>query len=162
MAFCSACGAQVDQAAFCQKCGAPQNVSAAGSAITPGISPAAPAASEGLSQNTAATLSYALGWITGLIFLLVDKRPYVKFHAAQALVVFGGLHIIQTVFAMIFVGSIFTGSFHIFGSGLILLHILDLIIFILWIFLMIKAHQGERFKVPVAADLAESLAGKQM
>jgi uncharacterized membrane protein len=45
----------------------------------------------GLSENLAALLSYVFGWITGLIFLLLDKRPYVRFHAAQSIVVFLGL-----------------------------------------------------------------------
>jgi uncharacterized membrane protein len=162
MPFCSACGAQVDQAAFCPKCGAPQNVTAPMPVSVPGISPAQPVTSGGLSENVAGALCYALGWITGLIFLLIDKRPFVKFHAAQSIVVFGALHIIHFVVAMIFVGSILRGGVNIiFGAGATLLHILDLLIFILWIVLMIKAYQGDRFKVPVAADVAESLAGKQ-
>ena len=46
----------------------------------------------GLSENVAGLLCYILGWITGLIFLLIDKRPFVRFHAAQSIVVFLGLH----------------------------------------------------------------------
>src|SRR5438477_8847003 len=56
----------------------------------------------GLSENLAALLSYVFGWITGLIFLLLDKRPYVRFHAAQSIVVFLGLHILRAVLAAIF------------------------------------------------------------
>ena len=44
------------------------------------------------ANASAALLSYVLGWITGLVFLLIDKRPYVRFHAAQSVVVFLGLH----------------------------------------------------------------------
>jgi uncharacterized membrane protein len=56
----------------------------------------------GLSENVAGLLCYVLGWITGLVFFLIDKRPYVRFHAAQSLVVFGGLHILRIVLAMMF------------------------------------------------------------
>jgi hypothetical protein len=49
----------------------------------------------GLPENIAALLSYVLGWITGLVFLLIDKRPYVRFHAAQSIVVFLGLHALE-------------------------------------------------------------------
>src|SRR2546430_16362380 len=56
----------------------------------------------GLSENLAALLSYVFGWITGLIFLLLDKRPYVRFHAAQSIVVFLCVHILRAVLAAIF------------------------------------------------------------
>ena len=56
----------------------------------------------GLPENIAALLSYVLGWITGLVFLLIDKRPYVRFHAAQSIVVFLGLQILQAVLGPIF------------------------------------------------------------
>ena len=55
-----------------------------------------------LSENLAALLSYVFGWITGLIFLLIDKRPYVRFHAAQSIVVFLGLHILRALLGVIF------------------------------------------------------------
>ena len=40
----------------------------------------------GLEENVAGLLCYVLGWVTGLIFFLIDKRPFVKFHAAQSIV----------------------------------------------------------------------------
>ncbi|MGD0369191.1 MAG: zinc-ribbon domain-containing protein, partial [Acidobacteriaceae bacterium] len=83
MAFCAKCGSSVaDGVDFCPKCGA----SVAGTAPVAGGSGAAPAAS-GLSENVAAMLSYVLGWLTGIIFLVIDKRPFVRFHAAQSIVV---------------------------------------------------------------------------
>jgi uncharacterized membrane protein len=105
---------------------------------------AAPARS-GLSENVAALLSYVLGWLTGLIFLLIDKRPYVCFHAAQSLVTFGALSIARIVLALIFgVGWWFgahAGMRH-FGLGLPLLSLLALLTFVLWILCMVKAYQG--------------------
>ena len=151
MPFCKSCGQEVGNAAFCPKCGANQGATAA---------PAASAPTEGLAENTAGALCYVLGWITGIIFLLVDKRPFVKFHAAQSIVVFGGLHIVTVALGMFLGVSLFTGGFHVFAPGFLLMHLVNLAAFILWILLMIKAYQGERFKLPIASDLAEGIAGK--
>jgi uncharacterized membrane protein len=159
MAFCSKCGAQMaDQAASCPQCGQPHAAAPAGAA-------APSSAQSGLSENAAGALSYALGWITGIIFFLIDKRPSVRFHAAQSIVLFGGAHLIFMALGMMFgfgwsMGSgMFWGSF---GLTVMLFMVLRLILFVLWIFLMIKASQGVRFRVPFVADIADSLAGKQI
>lgn len=155
MAFCSKCGAQVaDQAAFCSQCGAPQKATAA-TPVPPGQ-----AAQSGLAENTAATLSYALGWLTGIIFLLIDKRPFVRFHAAQSIVVFAGLHIIHHVIALIIGVRFLSGGWLALAPSVIVLHVVTVATFILWILLMIKAHQGERFKIPIAWEIAEGIVGK--
>ena len=117
----------------------------------------------GLSQNVAALLSYALGWITGLIFLLIDKRAYVRFHAAQSIVVFLGLHILQAVLDSIFGISWWSGGFGGWGSftvGALLANLVSLVTLSLWIVLMVKAFQGVHFKLPLAGDIAESIAGR--
>ena len=97
MAHCTKCGAEIPETAqFCQKCGQPQ----AAAPPNPGFRPPSPPyqpATTGLSENAAATLSYVLGWLTGIIFYLIDSRPYVRFHAAQSIVTFGGLNIIHKV-----------------------------------------------------------------
>ena len=114
----------------------------------------------GLAENVAALLSYVLGWITGLIFLLTDKRPYVQFHAAQSLVVFGGLHVATIILGFGFGMSFWMGGWSGFSMGYLIYKIVELGGFILWILLMVKAYQGERFKVPFAGDLAEGLVKK--
>src|ERR1700726_3011206 len=96
MAFCKACGTELGGAAFCPKCGASQTASA----VPMGTAPAA--TSEGLAENVAGLLCYVLGWVTGIIFFLIDKRPYVRFHAAQSIVVFGGLHVINIIIGIMF------------------------------------------------------------
>jgi len=111
-----------------------------------------------LQENVAAFLSYLLGWITGIIFLLIDKRPYVRFHAAQSIVVFGTLHIIQIVLTFLWISSAFNSGFwalHSLVSGAV-----SLITLVAWIVLMVMAYQGKRFEVPVAAGIARSLMGK--
>lgn len=146
MAFCKACGQDIGTAAFCPKCGANQ-----GAAVTPASTPAPAAPStEGLQENVAGLLCYALGWVTGLIFLLIDKRPWVKFHAAQSIAVFGGLTIIR-------IGLIFMGHFLYWG----IFGLIGLLGFVLWIFLMVKAYQHETVRIPIAADIADSIAGNK-
>ena len=154
MAFCKACGQDIGTANFCPKCGANQTA-----ASTPAAPAGASAASptEGIAENVAGLLCYVLGWLTGIIFLLIDKRPFVKFHAAQSIVVFGGLTVIR----------IALGFMHVMGGGFIgwglvgmIGLLVGLLMFVLWILLMVKAYQHELFKLPIAAPIAESLAGK--
>ncbi len=117
----------------------------------------------GLSENVAGLLCYVLGWITGLIFLLIDKRPFVRFHAAQSLVTFGALNILSIIIGMLFgMGMMFGGSFGWtgFGLGILLLRIVQLVSLVAWIVGMIKAYQHERFRFPIAADIADQIAGK--
>ena len=154
MAFCAGCGGELlPEAAFCPKCGR---------AVQPGAAPA-PAldVSAGLSQNVAALLSYAAGWVTGLIFFLIDKRPFVRFHAMQSLILFGALHVFSTLF---FWGFAWYGSprsfrgFFYWGPAFAFHSLFNLLVFVLWVVLMIKAYKGERFKLPVVGDLAEKYA----
>jgi uncharacterized membrane protein len=154
MPHCTKCGAMISEgAAFCPNCGQAQQAAA----------PSAAGTQSGLSENLAGLLCYALGWITGLIFLLIDKRPFVRFHAAQSLVVFGGLHILRIVLGVIVGVSWFTGGpapWTGFSVGILLLWLIGLASFVLWIVLMVKAYQGQRFEVPFASDIARSLVGK--
>jgi uncharacterized membrane protein len=148
---CTKCGTMVaDGVAFCPSCGAPQE-----GGVATAMAPAASTQS-GLSENVAGLLCYVLGWITGLIFYFIDKRPFVRFHAAQSIVVFGGFTVIRIVLAMVFVSPGLGG----FSMGFGLLALVSLLGFVLWILLMVKAYQGEKFRIPLAADLADQIFGK--
>jgi len=161
MAHCTKCGAVVaDTAAFCGSCGAVQTIVAPSTSSGPLPATVPASAQPQMSENVAATLTYVLGWLTGLLFYLIDKRPYVRFHAAQSMVVFGGLHILTFIIGAFFGLTWLTGGWAGFSLGLALYRILKVVALVLWVVLMIKAHQGERFRVPVAANLAESLFGK--
>jgi len=152
MAFCAKCGSSVaDGVAFCPKCGA----AVAGPAPVAGGSVGAPAAS-GLSENVAALLSYVLGWLTGIIFLVIDKRPFVRFHAAQSIVVFGALTILRILLTFFFLGGYSCGLFWLWTMLSLLL---TLAFFVAWILLMVMAYQGKMFEVPIAAGIAKSIAG---
>jgi uncharacterized membrane protein len=102
-----------------------------------------------------------LGWITGLIFFLIDSRPFVRFHAAQSLVTFGGLHIIRIALGAVFgFGWWYYGGWANLGIGALLIGCLGLLSLVLWVVCMVRAYQGVRFKVPVAGDIAEGIAGR--
>jgi len=146
VAFCKSCGQDIGTANFCSKCGASQSAAAAPAALA---APPLAASSEGLAENVAGLLCYAFGWVTGLIFLLIDKRPWVKFHAAQSIAVFGGLTVIR-------IGLLFMS--HLLGWAVF--GLIGLVSVVLWIFLMVKAYQHETVRIPIAADIADSLAGK--
>jgi len=113
-----------------------------------------------MEENVAGLLCYVGGWVTGLIFFLIDKRPFVRFHAAQSIVVFGGLHIFYIILTTIFITSFWAGGFGFFSFAGLLFTAVRLAAVVLWIVLMVKAYQRERFRIPIAADIAESLAGK--
>jgi uncharacterized membrane protein len=115
----------------------------------------------GMKENVAGLLCYVLGWVTGLIFFFIDKRSFVQFHAKQSIVIFGGLSTLRIIVGL-FIGASFVGGG--LGGGFSLavafLDLLYLASVVLWIICMIKAYQGERFRVPIAADLAEQIFGK--
>ena len=98
----------------------------------------------GMQPNMAGLLCYFFGFITGLVFYLIEKKnKFVRFHAMQSMVVFGGLFVINLILLVIPV------------LGLIVSTILSLLSIVLWVLLMIKAYQGEFFKLPIAGDIAE-------
>jgi uncharacterized membrane protein len=103
--------------------------------------------SVGMQPNVAAVLSYLLGFVTGIIFFLVEKEnKFVRFHAMQSIVVFGFLFVLNIVLPFIPV------------IGWVLMPILSIAAFILWIVLMISAGQGKKTKMPFAGDIAEKNA----
>jgi uncharacterized membrane protein len=149
MPFCKSCGQEIGTAAFCPKCGTNQAPAAPMASV-----PAAPPA-EGLAENVAGFLCYLGVWVTGIIFLLIDKRPWVRFHAAQSIVVFAGLHLIH--FALRFLVHPMGGLIFVGLAGM--LHVVFWLAgLILWIVLMIEAFQHKTFRVPIAADIADSIA----
>ena len=100
--------------------------------------------STGLEENIAGLLSYVLGWITGLIFYLLEKdNKFVRFHAMQSMVVFGAITIVSIVLSWI----------PVIGSVISML--LSILALVLWIILMIKAFQGNMYKLPWAGDFAD-------
>jgi uncharacterized membrane protein len=140
--FCSKCGAENPEGAkFCPKCGA-------GLGTSVGVSPEAES-STGLSANVAGLLCYVLGWITGIIFIVLEKKStFVRFHAWQSIMTFGVLTVAQLVLGWIpFVGWILS-------------ILIGILMFVLWLILIIQAGTGKMWKVPGAGDWAERQANQ--
>jgi len=102
--------------------------------------------STGLSPNVAGLLCYVAGWITGIIFLVLEQRnKFVRFHAAQSIVAFGTITVAGIILGLIpVVGVAFSTIIGIIG-------------FIVWIIMIVKASSGEWYKLPWAGDVAEKM-----
>jgi len=112
--------------------------------------------STGIEANVAGVLSYVLGWITGLIFFLIEKdNKFVRFHALQSILVFGALTAAMIIIHMLGYMLIVMRLGVLFPLLGLLSMLLWLASIILWVILMVKAYQGENFKLPVAGDIAE-------
>jgi uncharacterized membrane protein len=149
--FCSKCGTEnPDGAKFCSKCGAKL-----GPAETPTPTPTESAAkpetesSTGLSANVAGLLCYVAGWITGIVFIVLEKKStFVKFHAWQSIMTFGVLTVANIILSLIpFVGWILST-------------LIGILMFVLWLILIIQAGTGKMWKVPWAGNWAEKQISK--
>lgn len=99
----------------------------------------------GLDANLAAALAYALGWVSGLVFLVLEpENRFVRFHALQSVIVFGALSLAWMIAL----------SIPVLG-WIVAFLVIPPLSAVLWLILMYKAYQGERFKVPAAGDMAE-------
>ncbi|ADW67815.1 hypothetical protein AciX9_0745 [Granulicella tundricola MP5ACTX9] len=179
---CAICHAEVGpQSAFCNSCGAPVAAAAAGPADTSGYSTvnagappvgyaappaygAAPpytgptAASSGLSDNVASALAYVT-IIPAIIFLVLEpynKVPLIKFHSWQSIGLCVASIVIQIALTILQIALHFIP---LIGLLFVPVHLLvGLGIFLLWIFVIIKASRGEWYKLPVIGDFAEKQA----
>lgn len=170
MPFCGSCGTDVTGVSWCPKCGAAVAGAAApaGAAASSGAAPAggataaaasAPppaggaAAQGGLADNVAGALAYVT-IIPAIIFLVIEpfkNIKFVRFHALQCLFFAGmvfvvevGLMILSVVLAFVEGGFLLSLLFPLFGLG----------VFVAWLIMVIKAYQGNQFKLPVIGDMA--------
>lgn len=98
----------------------------------------------GLEPTIAGALSYLLGFVTGILFFILEKdNPFVRFHALQSTIFFGALFVVMVFFSIIPI------------LGFLVNFLLGLCAFVVWLFIMIKAAQGVAFKLPVVGDIAE-------
>jgi uncharacterized membrane protein len=118
-----------------------------------------PAASSGMANNVVGLLCYIAGWITGLIFLLIEpykNDKFVRFHAFQS--IFFNVSLIPLYIVFIILGFIL-GAIHLGILMLPLWLLMAVGIFGTWIFLMFKAYNNETFKLPIIGQLAAKQAG---
>jgi uncharacterized membrane protein len=159
--FCSKCGAENPEGAkFCSKCGAELGAPAK---LTETVAKPEAESSTGMSANVAGLLCYVggvippipLGWISGLVFLTIEKKStFVKFHAWQAIIVFGALAVLNLIFFPLhFIPYV--------GLGFWILSVIVMVAsVVLAIILMLMAYQGKMWKVPWAGDWAEKQISK--
>jgi len=96
--------------------------------------------STGLDENVAGLLCYLFGFVTGIIFLVVEKKSsFVKFHAKQSTITFLGLFVLSLLF----------GWIPVIGALILIFSI------ILWFILMIRALQGKRYLLPIVGKMVE-------
>jgi uncharacterized membrane protein len=101
--------------------------------------------STGLDPNVAGALAYGLGWVTGIIFLVAEPgNRFVRFHALQSIIVFGALSALTILLQVIPLVGMLIAVFLVVPLSAVL-----------WLVLMFKAYQGEKFKLPIAGDMAE-------
>lgn len=124
--------------------------------------------STGLDENIAALLSYIAGWITGLVFFLIEKDSrLVRFHAMQSLILSGGGFVVLfALWIFIFVSSLIVGQISGILSFLLSM-VLGLVAGVIGIAILIgaiiglvKAYQGQYFKLPLVGNLAEKYSAK--
>ncbi|WP_255194304.1 DUF4870 domain-containing protein [Natronobeatus ordinarius] len=114
----------------------------------------------GLEENVAGALTYLLGFITGLVFYFVEEEnEFVRFHAMQSTIVFGGLfglHIVLMMLRWVFDATIpFVGWLIALGIAFVQT-LIFLGTLVLWLLLMYKAYQGEQWSLPVVGSMAEN------
>ena len=111
--------------------------------------PEANRTSSGMQQNVAGLLCYLVWWVTGIVFLIIEKEnKFVRFHAWQSIFTFAVITIIQIILSFIPIVGWILGIIVWIGSV------------ILWALLMYNAYQGKMIKIPIAGNLAESQVNK--
>jgi uncharacterized membrane protein len=175
MAFCPSCGSSVD-GRFCPKCGTAVGEAAAappppGAQAPPQYAtpqpqpqyappPGAVASAPGMTENMASALCYALGLVTGIIFLVLapyNQNRNIKFHAFQS--IFMHLALIVCYVALTIV-SIMLHGIPVVGALMSILISLALGLgsFVLWLFMLFKTYNGEKVVLPVVGELAQKQA----
>ena len=159
MAFCAKCGAQVSPGAgFCGTCGA-----AVGSPPPPGTLTTG-TTGQPITSNVAGALAYLLGFITGIIFLVIEpykRDSFVRFHAFQSIFLSVGYLIVFVVWGAV-AGTLAVISLGILWSLLSLVWILlRLAFFLIWLFMMYKAYNNERYELPFIGPIAAKQAASR-
>jgi len=145
MAFCTSCGAQIPAGATaCPTCS---------QSTAPPASSAQPAVG-GLTDNVAGMLAY-FTIIPAIIFLVIDpynRSRFIRFHAFQCIFFAVGWTALWIALNIV-VHVPFFGWLTIFLWPLV-----GLAGLIIWIVLVLKAYQGQMFKLPIVGDIAEKQA----
>jgi uncharacterized membrane protein len=155
--FCSHCGSEL-QGRFCAKCGAPAPGAPPPAQPAPS-SRTAPLSLPGLDDNVAAALCYLALVLTGVLFLFLEpynRNKAIRFHAFQSIFVWLGI-IFASIGVRIVFGSILDGP-HTYWLMDLIWSAFSLGAIALWLALMYRAYNGERWVTPVVGQMAERFA----
>lgn len=101
--------------------------------------------STGLQQNIGGVLCYVLGWVSGIVMLILEpKNNFIRFHAFQSILTFGAIFVVTLIFVWV----------------PFITYLLSALSFILWIAMMVLASQNKMYKLPLVGDYAEKWANK--
>ncbi len=166
MTFCAKCGAMMaDDSAFCGGCGqatGPQVGAAAFSRSSTTTEVVNSSSGTGLSANMAAALAYALGAITGVLFLVLDpykSNRFIRFHAMQSILFSIACVIFAIVWSIVWGILASFAGFWILTVDLPLRLLVGLGIFLLWLFVMYQAYSEREYRIPWIGDIAAKQLG---
>lgn len=157
MPFCTACGQTVSPTdTFCALCGARQ--AAAASAAVP---PSANDPFAKVNDQTASVLCYIpiVGWVAAIVVLASQRfrnNRTIRFHAFQGLYLFVAWLIVDWV-----VSPMFVMGQHTWGMPGAIGKLLHLVIFVAWIFMLVKTSQGQFYRLPIVGELADRSVAEQ-
>ena len=167
MSFCQSCGTALEvDTRFCQSCGSPAGGVSAPASPTSGavvaLSPSAAVEPKAMDTNLVGALAYLAGFITGIIFLVLDpykSNSFVRFHAFQS--IFFNIAWVAFWIVWMILSAVLTpltgGVFGLIALPLML--IFSLAGFCIWAFLMYQAYQQKLFKLPMVGKFAAQHAG---
>jgi uncharacterized membrane protein len=153
MPYCCQCGTVAgERDVFCAQCGARQ------ASAKPDVAADFMA---GIDPRTASVLCYLpfLGLIASIVVLASARfrhDSWVRFDAFQSVYVFVAWLVLDRVASPLFGFPFVGGHNDSFFPGLLKAAVIGL-----WIFMMVKASQHERYKLPVLGDLAEKSVTEQ-
>lgn len=153
--YCRECGSEIsEKAEICPECGVRVSKSKSQSMDSPTES--------GLEENVAGALAYILGLISGLFFYVTeDENGFVRFHALQSIIFSVTAFILYWILNTLMFSLIFSPGMWTAGGGMLfslfslITSLISLALLGVWAFLMYKAYNGEKYKLPVIGDLAE-------
>jgi len=105
--------------------------------------------STGFDANVAAALSYLVGFVTGIIFLVLEKgNRFVRFHALQSTLLFAGIVALDILLQIVPILGALVVVFLVIPASAVL-----------WLLMMFKAYQGEEYRLPVVGPFAADRIG---
>lgn len=114
--------------------------------------------STGVEARLSALLCYTAWWLSALVFLVIEQQHRgVRFHAAQSLILFGGLSVMIGLLSALSVAMLVVSA-SAFQVARLLVYLVWIAAVGIWLVLMLRTFKGETWRVPFVADLADRIA----